>query len=60
MFQNLRKRALEWPMGDKARQRTKDWKERVVGYLLAETARNAIKEHNFRRLKDLGIIREEK
>lgn len=47
-------------MGNKARHRTIDWKKRVAGYLLAEQAQNAIEELNFRRLKDLGIIREEK
>jgi len=47
-------------MGDKARHRTKDWKERVAGYLMAERAQNAVEELNFRRLKALGIIREGK
>lgn len=47
-------------MGDKAKRRTRDWKKRVAGYLLAEQAQNAIEELNFRRLRALGIIREEK
>ena len=47
-------------MGDKAKHRTKDWKRRVAGYLMAEQAQNAIEELNFNRLKALGIIREGK
>ena len=47
-------------MGDKAKHRTRDWKKRVAGYLLAEQAQNAIEELNFKRLKALGIIKEEK
>jgi hypothetical protein len=47
-------------MGDKARHRTKDWKKRVSGYLLARQAQNVIEELNFRRLLALGAIKEEK
>ncbi len=45
-------------MGENKRQRTEQWKKRTVDYLTAEQAQNAIEEHNFRRLKALGIIRE--
>lgn len=47
-------------MGDKAKHRTENWKKRVAGYLTVEQAQNAIEEHNFRRLKALGIIVEDK
>jgi len=45
-------------MGNRAKYRTKQWKKRVIGHLLAEAAQNAIEEHSFKRLKALGIIKE--
>ncbi len=47
-------------MSDKGRQRTKDLKIRVARRRMDEYSSNAIEDWNFRRLKESGVIKEEK